>query len=39
MIEQLKPQVAILDVNLPGMNGLLLTKELWPKNGQPRLFC
>ena len=34
MIEALKPQVAILDVNLPGMNGLLLTRrivaEKWP---------
>lgn len=34
LIEALKPQVAIVDVNLPGMNGLLLTKrivaERWP---------
>lgn len=34
LIEELKPQVAILDVNLPGMNGLLLTQrivaEKWP---------
>lgn len=34
LIEEVKPQVAILDVNLPGMNGLLLTQrivaEKWP---------
>lgn len=28
LIEQLRPNVAILDVNLPGINGLLLTKKI-----------
>jgi DNA-binding NarL/FixJ family response regulator len=28
LIEQLQPNVAILDVNLPGINGLLLTKKI-----------
>ena len=34
MIEELQPMVAIIDVNLPGMNGLLLTRKIvaekWP---------
>ena len=32
LIEQLRPHVAILDINLPGINGLLLTKKIVTKN-------
>jgi len=31
MIEELCPQVAILDVNLPGLNGLVITKKIKEK--------
>jgi DNA-binding NarL/FixJ family response regulator len=32
IIQELRPQVAILDVNLPGINGLLLTRKIAAKN-------